>query len=147
MDWSVLITTLVALYGALLSTYNLISSRRDKRRRVKVELSVGVLQGTLVLLFEVSNPGHIAVTIQPPRLQLPKRGGTIVFPTPRSDVQFPHDLSPGTKCTVWTSPAKLANQLKENGFSGKVNLVGFCKDAVGTTHKSKRLELDLDYDA
>ena len=96
-----------------------------------------------MLFIEVSNPGQIAATIQAPGIQLPRRGGSIVFPRPRSDVQFPHDLLPGKKCTIMVPLAKLKNQLREKGFSGKVNLVGFCKDVVGTTHKGKRLKLDL----
>lgn len=146
MEWTNWITAFFALYGAILSTHNLISSRRDKRRRVKVEFSMGLWGGapeTTMLFLEVSNPGHIAATIQPPGIQLPKRGGTIVFPDPRSDVQFPHDLLPGKKCTVMVPLEKLKNQLKEKGFSGKVNLVGFCKDVVGTIHKGKSLKLDL----
>ena len=72
MDWAALITALVALYGAALSTYTLVSSRHDKRRRVKVELSTGFLVhgpdlSTYMLFIGVSNPGHIPVTLQSPR--------------------------------------------------------------------------------
>ena len=68
VDWIAPITALVALYGAVLSTYTLISSRRDKRRRVKVELSAGFLAtgpdlSAAMLLIKVSNPGHITVII------------------------------------------------------------------------------------
>ena len=148
MDWVVLITALVALYGAALSTYTLISSRLDKRRRIKVELSKGFLPTDVdppktMLFIQVSNPGHITVTIQPPGIQLPG-GGTRVFRNPNSDVGFPHDLDPGKACTVWTPLAVLAKQFKEKGFSGKVELVGFCRDAVGTTHKGKRWEFNVD---
>ena len=40
--------------------------------------------------------------------------------------------------------ATLARQSKEKGISEKVNLVGLCGDAVGTTHKGKRWSLMLD---
>ena len=146
MDWSGWITALVALYGALLSTHNLVSTRRDKRRRVKVELSTGFFGAppyTAMLFIQVSNPGHIAVMIQPPGIRLPKGSGNAVFPNPASNVAFPHELCPGRECRVWTPRTELADLLKRKGFSGKVKLMGYCVDAVGTTHKSKRFQLDL----
>ena len=148
MDWVASITALVALYGAVLSTYTLVCSRRDKQRQVKVELSTGFLAtgpdlSAAMLFIGVSNPGHITVTLNIPGIQLPNRE-TLVFPDPLSDVLFPHELPPGNKCTVWTPLADLAERLKEKGFSGKVKLVGFCTDAVGTTYKGKRWKLNVD---
>ena len=69
---------------------------------------------------------------------------TLVFPNPRSNVVFPCELLPGNNCKVWSPLTDLARQLKEEGFSGKVKLVGFCRDAVGTTYKGKRWKLDVD---
>ena len=152
MDWVVSITALVALlialYGAVLSTYTLVSSRRDKRRQVKVELSTGFLAtgpdlSAAMLFIGISNPGHITVTLNIPGIQLPNRE-TLVFPDPPSDVRFPHELAPGKGCRVWTPLADLAERLKEKGFSGKVKLVGFCTDAVGTTCKGKSWKLNVD---
>ena len=145
MDWVASITALVAL---LVSIYALVSSRRDKRRQVKVELSTAFLAigpdlSITMLFIGFSNPGHITVTLQTPGIRLPD-GAAVFFPNPRSDVQFPHELLPGKNCKVWTPLADLAGQLKGKGFSGKVKLAGFCKDAVGTTHKSKHLKIDVD---
>ena len=148
MDWVVSITALVALYGAVLSTYTLISSRRDKRRRVKVELAEGFLTTeadprTTMLFIRISNPGHIPVTLQRPGIQLPN-GATWVSRSQPTDAHFPHELRPGQARAVWTPLAVFANQLKGEGFSGEVNLVGFCRDAMGTIHRGKRWKFDVD---
>ena len=149
MDWVVWITALVALYGAALSTYTLISSRLDKRRRIKVELSKRFLPADvdaltpMVLFIRVSNPGHVPVTLQRPGIQLPnKRTWDPIFQP--SDVHFPYELFPGQACTVWTPLVVFANQLKGEGLSGEVKLVGFCRDAMGTTHKGKCWEFNVD---
>ena len=148
MDWIASITALVALYGAVLSTYTLISSRRDKRRRVKVELSTGFLAtgpdlSTAMLFIKVSSTGHISVTLQRPGIQLPNK--RTWFPSSQpGEPSFPHELRPGQTCTVWFPLAVFANQLKKEGFFGKVKLVGFCRDAMRTVYKGKRWEFNVD---
>ena len=143
------ITALVAWYGAVLSTYTLISNRLDKRRRIKVKLSKGIMPNDAdlpitMLFIRVSNPGHIPVTAQCPGIQLPNKKGTWNAIYQPSDVSFPHELNPGQACTVWTPLAVFANQLKGEGFSGEVKLVGFCKDAMGTVYKGKRWKFNVD---
>ena len=95
-----------------------------------------------MLFITVSNPGHITVKLNIPGIQLPDRR-TLVFPNPRTDARFPHELLPGNAYKVWPPLADLVTQLKEEGFSGKIKLVGFCEDAVGTTYKGKRWKIDV----
>lgn len=38
MDWTTGVTAVVALYGAVLSTYTLIQNRKEKQRQVSVKL-------------------------------------------------------------------------------------------------------------
>ena len=144
MNW----IAFVAIYGALLSTYTLIASRLDKRRRIKVELSKGFMPNdadlpVTMLFIGVSNPGHIPVMLQRPGIQLPNKG-TWHPSSQSSDVCFPHELRPGQACAVWIPLAVFANQLKGEGFSGEVKLVGFCRDAMGKVHKGKRWEFNVD---
>lgn len=141
MDWTNIITAAVALYGAVLSTYMLVSNTREKRRHVKVEIANGFLPrgpelGPPMLLICLTNPGYRSVTIQCPALRLPT-GASMVFLEPQSDVRFPHELAEGKNCTVWMEMTSIAQQLVERGITGTVGLVAECSDAVGTTYKSK----------
>ena len=146
MDWWV--ASSIALVALLVSTYALVSSRRDKQRRIKVELSKGFLPTDVdplktMLFIQVFNPGHIPVTLQRPGIQLPDK--RTWFPSSQpGGPRFLHELRPGQACTVWFPLAVFANQLKGEGFSGKVKLRGFCKDAMGTVHKGKRWKLNVD---
>ncbi len=141
VDWTNIITAAVALYGAVLSTFMLVSNTREKRRHVKVEIKNGFLPrgpelGPPMLLIGLSNPGHRPVTIQYPALRLPT-GASMVFLEPQSDVRFPYELAEGKNCTVWAEMSLIAQQLVEQGITGTVGLVAECSDAVGITYKSK----------
>jgi len=148
MDWATIVTAVVAIYGAVLSTYALLSKRREKQRQVKVSLSMGLMalpsgECPAVVLIEASNPGDRAVTLTNPGILLPNRS-TVVWPRPQSHVQFPYDLPEGKRCTAWTEAGGLAQLLTEHGFSGKIKLVGVSKDALGTAYKSRPLRFDMD---
>lgn len=144
------LTALLAIYGALLSTYTFWATRRDKRRRVDVAISFGFLtlpQGLSpeMMLIKYANPGHVTVTINSPGLELPDGRTLAFFRGKTSDVTFPHALEPGKGCTIWNPAGDLVEQLVENGFSGTVRLVPFCRDQIGTTFKGKRYDFDLAY--
>jgi hypothetical protein len=77
------VTALVAVYGAGLSTYTFFAKRRESRRLVKVELSRGIL-GTYpevshVLLLSASNPGNRAVTLEGISFDLPDKRQVVLF--------------------------------------------------------------------
>ena len=133
------ITALVTLFFvAALYTY----SHRDKRRRINVQATSPELSPAM-LVIKVSNPGPRTLTVSRPGIELPD-GRTIVFPHSQSEVQFPHELHEGKGFTVWTPRSDLAKQLKELNFSGKVKLIGFCQDAVGTVRKGEPWEFDVE---
>ena len=148
LDLIGVITAVVALYGAVLSTYTLVQNRREKRRHIGVAISNGFIPrgadlGPAMLLIRVTNPGHRAVTIQCPSLRLPT-GGSVVFLEPQSDVSFPHELAEGKNCTVWTEIGVVSEQLANHGHTGTVKLVAECDDAVGTTYRSKQWLFQVD---
>ncbi len=47
IEWDVVITLIIASYGALLSTYSVWNKRQEQRRKIKVELSYGFLRAGL----------------------------------------------------------------------------------------------------
>lgn len=145
-----IITALIAIYGAILSTYNLVLKRREKSHQVSVNLSSGFLTcgerlSPYVLFIVASNPGHRTVTLDSVGIRLPDKR-QIVFPFSGrfgSDVQFPHDLTEGQSCRAWVDVKELTALLEE-GISGRIKLIGFYTDAIGGKYKSKPLKFNID---
>lgn len=148
MDWTTGVTAVVALYGAGLSTYTLIQNRKEKQRQISVKLSNGFLTygpelSPAMLLIEATNPGDRTVVLNTVGLSLPD-GKTVAFPNPQSTVCFPYPLQEGNSCMVWTPLKELAQQLSQKGYSGKVRLVGFYRDQLGTVYRSNAFAFDTD---
>jgi len=85
INWSQILTAIVAIYGAILSTIIFTSRRREKQRRLKVNFSNGFLTyahdlSEAMLFITISNPGNRDVTINVPSISLPD-GKPLVFPT------------------------------------------------------------------
>ncbi|MGO9019660.1 MAG: hypothetical protein ACLQVJ_15060 [Syntrophobacteraceae bacterium] len=148
MNWTAIVTAAVAVYGAALSTYTLIQNRKEKRRQIRVKLSNGFLTSgpelsPAMLLIEATNPGNRTVILNTVGISLPDKK-TLAFPIPHSNVRFPHPLPEGNSCLVWTPLKELAQQLRQEGYSGKVKLVGFYRDQVGTQYSSNAFAFEID---
>jgi len=147
IDWTQIITTVLAVYGALLASYTFWVTLRDKKRTLKVELHYALaplpIEGVEELItIRVSNPCFQNVTASSVALELPDKR-QIVYPDPRSDKPLPHELTPGTNLTVLNNSQELAKSLLEAGFTGTISLIGSCSDAVGGNHKSKPFEFNI----
>lgn len=147
--WPALITALIAVYGAALSTYTFILNLREKQRQVSVSLSGGFLTyrrdvSEPMLFVEIRNPGARTVTINVPAIRLPD-GKSMVFLSPDSDVSFPYELKEGGKdCRVWMEMREMARELLRAGYSGKVKVSAEVKDGAGKVYRSKKpYTLDL----
>lgn len=149
VSWTQIVTAIVAVYGAIMSTVTFVVNRRDKKRKLEVKFSNGSLTygnklSELMLFINVSNPGNRAVKINVPRIILPD-GKTIVFPNPQSDVKFPHLLEEGRKCMVWAEMKYLAKQLKDAGYSGVINLKADVEAETGKRYTSQKTwKLDIE---
>ena len=151
MTASDIITALIAVYGAVLSTIILVREWKAKRPDIRVEVSLASHQypsgelSNLKLIVFATNAGEKAVVLSSPGLILPNQN-RMWFPEtdPEFDVTFPHQLRPEHPCSAWVDPGEVGRALKSDGFSGKVKLIGFYKDAVGRTHKSKPFKFDTD---
>lgn len=148
MDLPAIITAIVALYGAVLSTYTLVVNRKDKQRQIDVKLSNGVLTfgpelSPAVLLIEASNPGNRTVILNTTGIRLPDRK-TVAFPNPQSNVTFPHALEEGKSCLVWTPMKEFAGMLRQHGYEGTLRLVAFYRDQLGKEHCSNRFDFDIE---
>ena len=137
------LTALVALYGAVLSTVIFFRSRKKDLRRVKIELTTGVLTGLpqageLMLIFSVSNPGFKDVTVTGPQLQMPD-GKNVFFPNIGSNVQFPYTLMEGKSFQAWYPLNQLRSDLINAGYSGKIKVTGVIYDQTNKLFKGTRL--------
>jgi len=149
IEWDVAITLIIASYGALLSTYSIWNKRQEQRRKIKVELSYGLLRAGLtsdvssVLIISAKNTGRKTVTLSSMGLVLPDKK-YLAFLYPKSNVSFPYDLPEGKDCNVWIETEELTKDLKKGGYSGKISLIGYYKDAIGGMYKSKSLKFDTE---
>jgi hypothetical protein len=130
IQWDVIITLIIAIYGALVSTYSVWASRQEKKREIKVQLSYGLLAnppsvGLKILIISALNTGQKRVTLTSMGLILPRKDENYLqFLRPDSNVSFPHDLLEGKDCNVWVTTKEIAEDLKREGYSGKISLKG-----------------------
>lgn len=142
-----IITAIVAVYGAGISTYTLVSNNKEKKRQIKVSLSIGYIvdRGNgddPMLIITVTNPGFRTVTINTPEILLPD-GKKMFFPDPLSNVTFPFELHEGKNCMLWTKRQDLLEELIRAQYSGTIKIKGACRDATDKVYISKSFDIKL----
>jgi hypothetical protein len=147
MNWTI-VSGAVALYGALLSTLNAVSSFREKRRQVMVEAAYGFEAygpgiGPNSMILTARNKGYQSVSLTSAGIRLPD-GRDAVYLRQSGDTCFPHELEGGKSCTVCIPFQSFAGPFKQEGLSGTIRLSGYFRDALGKTHTSKRFKFNLD---
>ena len=148
----VIITLIIASYGAILSTISIWYTRQEQKRELKVSLRYGFSlnprsQGKppLMLILSAYNIRKKTVTLAMWGFILPTKDKKYFDSfRPNSYVSFPHDLLEGKSCDVYIEPKELANELKQEGYSGKISLKGYYKDAIGSKYISKSLKFDIE---
>lgn len=142
-EWASAATVLVAVYGAALSTYNLIAARRDHHRTVRVFLKRGLAapghEPEPVFILEAVNPGQRSVTLTSCGLLLPNRK-TFLIPRPPGSATFPHELTDGKSCTILFPLRDVVRALQQEGFNRQVSVRAVFTDALGKDHLSKRVK-------
>jgi hypothetical protein len=147
--WERTLTLLIALYGAVLSTYN----ARTARKRDVSQVIVTVKYGHLVfgpevdddekLLVSASNPSQHPIKLTGVGLRLPDKR-TLIWPEAQGDNALPFVMEAGTGCTHWHSTVQINKRLKLAGYSGKLKLRGFYNDALDRTHLSKAVKFEVE---
>jgi len=151
MDLSTLGNIVLGIYGALLITYTIIKSNKEKKRQLSVNVSTcwrpafrdGIL-GPQLLLITVTNPGNRKATVNTPYLELPD-GKKLVIPIPLTHVRFPYRLEGGENCVIWVEINKVKDELLKQSYSGIVKLRGKVSDGTGQVFKSNESR-DFDID-
>jgi hypothetical protein len=145
--WEWAVTTVIAGYGAVLSTYNAVTSRRQNKHQIIVTVSYGFVPrgpdlGDEMLIIEAANQGHRSMTVTSAGLLLPDRR-QLFYMGSSGTVGLPHHLTEGTSCKQWTPLAEIERELRKSGFTGQVNVRGFYLDALSNRHLSKPLKIDV----
>jgi hypothetical protein len=137
------LTLLIALWGAALSTYKVISDRSKSVRKLKVSVSYGFIsQGNSVspttIMISAVNEGFRDITLNSMGFLLPNNNKTVML-EPQSNVTFPYTLSEGKSCVVWKLQKQFAIELRKNGYIGAIKVKGYFQDATGKIMSSKSI--------
>lgn len=154
ITWTDMVTALVALYGAVVSTATAVVAGylaycrwREKKPSIKVEVSMGVDHGIERVFVWASNAGERGVVLSSKGFVVPGHKQPI---RPRSgdygaNFREPYELLLEHRCQ-WHMPAStLAERLRSMGFAGQVKVIGFYEDQVGRTYKSQPFKFDVDH--
>lgn len=157
MNWAEIVIALVAVYGAIIATYNFVIYRRTTSRGIRVSLEYASAyhpRGFITrktydekkpnLVVKVANSGTRPITVKIPFFMLPDKKGMLVTLDPISSHSFPTELTEGEYLLVWCEGNEIARALKKAGFSGACNLAAYCEDSVDITYRSKPLRFKID---
>jgi hypothetical protein len=147
MNWTI-VTGVVAVFGASLSTWNAVSKQLEKRRRVTVKVSrgfeaYGPVLGPDSVIVTALNKGQRSVTLSGAGSLLPD-GGTVIYFGQSGNTRFPHELESGKSCLISMPVQAVGEQMKKAGFSGTIKLAGYFRDALDKTYASKRFHFDVE---
>ena len=171
IEWPQAITALVAIYGAVISTYNLIQQRKKERRNLKIDVSAekcDKVEGinkygepirkpdVPTRVFTILNIGQRAVMvdrfdlcikngecIEVPQVNLGYYGEGGIFQYHDDFLPLPYDLLPDRKYHLRIHDEDIAKVLHEKGYSTKLELIGRFIDQAGNSFKSPSFWLDL----
>jgi len=146
IDTATIITAIFALYGAVLSTINIVKQISLTKRNIKVIISIGFinrgrgLEDTLII--EAQNRGFRTVTITSNKILLPNEN-TYVSVAPNSDKQLPYRLTEADNIHFFFEIHQIANDLIRENYSNKIDIVASVSDGAGNQFKSKPFKFDL----
>ena len=148
-DWDAtgkLVTAVIAVYGAVVATYNLVASRR---RALKVQAAVvpWVQRGKPTepgLVVEAVNTGHRVVIIDSFGVRagdvwLDLGGKAETDPESR-----PWSLEDGEDFKFFIPARELAGLLRAAGALGRVGLRAWIRDSTGKRFRSNRITFDTE---
>ena len=141
-----IVTLVIALYGAILSTIKIVSDHRTLTRKIRVKLSYSLIaNGNIVsptmLAITVINPAHRPVTVTSASLLLPD-GRLLVLTHVDSLPATLTEQSP--KVDIFKSTRALAFDLEKADFSGEIKLRGYVQTATGEIFKSKPIKFSIE---
>jgi len=137
--WTIptIITLIVAIYGAILATINVIRNQRH----LSVILEKVFPEDDLLPFVRVTikNTGIINITINNVSIRLPDGHNITINSMLRpSNAHFPYELTAGKECLLGIDINEFIKILKNSVYYGKVKLVALVIDGTGKVHKSRK---------
>jgi hypothetical protein len=138
-----IVTVVVAALGLVLSIYNTIQARRDKRPRLRVHVSFGFFAfgsqlGDQKIVFNVGNPWHQTITLV--RMCIPLTGkGSLAFFHLEGDNQMPVVLTPGMSTRFWLNSDELEADTIKAGIGHHKKFRVMAGDALGNEYLSNKV--------
>ena len=145
MDWIEIIIALVALYGALLSTWNFVQNIRSRKRKLTVQIEKGrSASGQDIIIMRIKNPpGYATVTFDSPQFILPN-DKIVMIGNPLNGVRFPYELTGGNHCPIIYLKQDVERGAKSFEYSGVIELRAKVVDGADKAYISKTpFKLDL----
>lgn len=142
----------LAVYGALLSTYNAWSTQRRsnmaQRRTLRVRAvrgipiyDDGIDRGDVVTVY-VTNTGQRSVRVNSIELELPDGSHYPKITTNTYDTQLPATLKDGEEAVIhYHLPALQAALYEHRRSTDAVTLTPICRDSVGDKYKGDPFEV------
>ena len=139
MDCIEIIIAGVALYGAILSTWNFIRNIRSRKRKLTVQIKEGSSgSGQEIINMWIKNPpGYATVTFDSPQFILPN-DEVLVIGNPLNDVRFPYELAGGNHCPIIYLKQDVKRGAKSFGYSGVIELRAKVLDGADKVYVSKK---------
>lgn len=153
LSWKEILTAqniiaLVAIYGATLSTINLVREIRKERVRLKVSGSiatVGYGKGYPAFVVNVVNESNFPVSISCAGILLPNKHQLIFPPAPDNlpPNKLPLEISSKNGDTIWVGVYDLQKSFCANNRVNTLKVIPFVKAANGNRFQGKPVSLDL----
>jgi hypothetical protein len=148
-----IITLLIALYGAGLSTFVFVHGMRREKRRISIKQTTSFFTfpngdlGPPMVNLEVVNEGHRQVTVSAPVLRLPSgKQLAIITQAAIGSSKFPARLEDGDTATLRVEYQVITRTLQHVGIRGKIKLIPVCSDTTGKDYEGDEWEFDVEED-
>lgn len=138
-----IITPAVAVLGLGLSIYNTIQARRDKRPKLRVQVSFGFLTvgphlSDQKIFFEIGNGWSQSVTLASLCLPLPGNR-SMAFIEIDGEKPMPVALAPGQSTRFWMNSDALEAGTFEAGLERHAKFRIMVRDALGNEYLSNKV--------
>lgn len=135
VSFTEIITGIIAIYGAVLSTVIFTKGQQNTKRKVQIKMTDGFLTyedgiSDPMLILQIINPGWKTVTINGPQLRLID-GKNLILSIHKSNVKFPHELGEGKNAIVWIEIKELKESLISIGYYGSIKVRAVVMDQTG----------------
>lgn len=147
------LTFLLALYGAILGTVNLVAATRKDRRSIRItrgtafytfRSSFGSELGPEMARFLVVNDAHRPIELRHLTLRLPNGKEMVQLEEVDGSTSLPVTLGDGQSATILWPYHSLADALRARGHRGTVKLRPVASDATGREFVGKTWRFNLD---